>query len=64
MEYCVKFIGYMGLIVAKNETIHASLDFVSGRTFLECRGSHVSVSKRCELAPFIATVACRLTCTS
>jgi hypothetical protein len=56
MEYYVKFIGYMGLIVTRKEIIHATLDFVTGSTQLDCKGGSVVVPKRRELAPFVASL--------
>jgi hypothetical protein len=56
MGYYVKFIGYIGLIVTRKETIHATLDFVTGSTSLHCKGGSVGVPKRCELAPFVTSL--------
>jgi hypothetical protein len=56
MEYHVKFIGYIGLIVTRKEIIHAALDFVTGSTQLDCKGGSVVVPTRRELAPFVASL--------
>jgi hypothetical protein len=54
IKYYVKFIGYGAVVVTKSEVEHATLDFVSGATFLHVNGGFAMVSTLADLPRFVA----------